>query len=338
MIYTYNFSIRGTDHETSGKPCQDYSAILNTRPDGWVIAASADGVGSANHAEIGSQLAVEVALQVVNENFYGSAKDDVLSIIRSAFQAAMDEIHQRAIADNNSIDEYDTTLDLAVYNGETLHYGHSGDGGIIGLGCDGAYVPVTQPQKDGRYVIPLRAGLCAWDVGTYSKPLTSVLLATDGIWNTICPYKFHIAKMQGVALLSDLYIPLCAFFLDPAWFSTTQEEPRKIIRDFINNKLPKDEFYQYLRICYSKHLGDEALANTAIEGLRVYDMPLRAMCFVSDDITTVGLVNMSTPPPPQACSYYREVDWEAVELAVRKIMFPHLYLEATDGEIDVIVV
>src|SRR5688572_12200023 len=57
-------SVRGRGHEQRSQPCQDACGVILTG-DGVLIAAVADGAGSAARAEEGSALAVEVALEAL---------------------------------------------------------------------------------------------------------------------------------------------------------------------------------------------------------------------------------------------------------------------------------
>jgi hypothetical protein len=87
-------------------------------------------------------------------------------------------------------------------------YGHCGDGGVIGLTRSGDYVAITKPQKtDGQYVIPLRAGKDTWIINKASGKFASVLLATDGVYDTFFPY---LLKGQPI----EMYIPLMRYFMD----------------------------------------------------------------------------------------------------------------------------
>src|SRR5438093_57688 len=57
-------SVCGTSHAKTGKPCQDTYrwAVL---PEGTLVAAVADGAGSAAHAEVGAALATETAVDTL---------------------------------------------------------------------------------------------------------------------------------------------------------------------------------------------------------------------------------------------------------------------------------
>ena len=59
-------SVVGTSHVKSGQPCQD-AHEWRVLPSGFLIAAVADGAGSAALAEIGATLAARAAVQALAE-------------------------------------------------------------------------------------------------------------------------------------------------------------------------------------------------------------------------------------------------------------------------------
>ena len=329
MIFHYHFSIAGSSHETNGAPCEDASAVIANCTEGWVIAASADGVGSCAHAKTGSTVAVQTALQTLINCFdINLAASEVHDIIRATFSAAFSAISQRAVEEGNPIEDYETTLDIAIYDGSVLHFGHSGDGGIFGMKKDGTFVEITQPQKEERFVIPLSRGSEAWEIGTYEYPLVSVLLVTDGMRKALWQAQFRTANKHGVNLPSELYVPNCTFFMDSSWLNEQQGQAdvfEKNIGDYLNNKLSEDTFYKHLLVCYSAALGSHTKAEEMLAGFRKFNMPMRLMKNITDDKTVVGLINTEVTPAPRPPAYYEEVDWIAIRLAVDKVLYPHLY-------------
>ena len=71
----------------------------------------------------------------------------------------MNQLQQYVEKNQGSIQEDDTTLSAVVYDGNSLVYGHAGDGGIIVRCQNGKSKTITQRQKgaDGRSVRPLRS-------------------------------------------------------------------------------------------------------------------------------------------------------------------------------------
>jgi len=208
MIFSYGFSTTGSSHSRKGIKCQDSNKIIKL-DNGAIIAAIADGVGSCAHSDIASSIAVDVSARVCSDEITSNGDGcDMLNVIEKAFTQAEREIDERSLSDNNPITEYDTTLSLVIYDGKHVTYGHCGDGGIIGLTVDGNYVKITSPQKsEGIYVIPLRAGKDTWIIDRAEEEFASVLLATDGVYDTFFPY---LLKGQPV----EIYVPLIRYFMD----------------------------------------------------------------------------------------------------------------------------
>lgn len=188
MIYTYGITQQGSYHIKNGLPCQDAHAIV--LPSEHIgIAAVADGLGSERYTDVASRIAADVSTSYCAEHI--SEQDDnaqILTVIKDSFLLAQKRIELEVEKRGHPLDEYDTTLSLAVLINGVLYYGHAGDSGILALGGDGLYEKVTEQQRDeeGR-VFPLYFGEEIWSFGKYNGPVSSVLLATDGIYELFFP-------------------------------------------------------------------------------------------------------------------------------------------------------
>lgn len=196
MIRHYYGSMRGKSHIKNNIVGQDYSktVVIN---DYLTIAAVADGVGQARLAEIGSKVAVNTAIDYCEKilkkaKSYKLSEDVILAVLKNAYATAYNKIIDVANKENNPLYDYDTTLDMVAYYKSKVIYGHSGDGGIIGLKMDGYYELITKPQngKDGISVIPLRFNQF-WEFGIKKDVYASVILATDGVYNSITYTKYN---------------------------------------------------------------------------------------------------------------------------------------------------
>lgn len=223
MLLSYGMSIVGSSHVTKNSPCQD-SHRFQVLSNGWMAAVVADGVGSAKHSEISSKMACDIlietceALLVENMEF-----PEAKNIIIEAYKKADLKIKEYAGQREEPVTDYDTTLSAVIYDGKNLAYGHSGDGGIVVLTYDGDYVKVTEPQKaeDGICVIPLRAGENYWEFGECEVNAASVLLATDGVYDSFMPY---LLKDQPV----EVYVPLIRWFMDNNVIGITEENCQEV--------------------------------------------------------------------------------------------------------------
>lgn len=208
-ILVYSVSETGSSHIKRKTPCQDY-ALSKKMSNGWTIGAVADGVGSAKHSEIAARLACETVIDFFVKHIDADKKlYQCCDLLKKAYTEAEQQIEEYVSSHNDVITDYDTTLHVAVFDGNNVAFGHAGDGGIIGLGKDGIYESLTVPQKadDGICVIPLRAGAASWEFGLSEKEFASILIATDGVYDSFRP-----SLLRGQP--QELYIPLLRWFMD----------------------------------------------------------------------------------------------------------------------------
>lgn len=231
-IAGYGLTIIGTGKK-KGVPCQDAHIILHLK-EGCVLAVVADGVGSSKHSDIAARIAVESVAQYFQKKKLGG---DINKLMQEAFASALSNIQAYMRENASSEDDYDTTLHAVIYDGFCIHYGHVGDGGVVCLRNDGEYVAVTKPQKGADFisVIPLRAGPEAWEFGYAEGRFASVLLATDGVYDTFFPYLLR-GQNPGV------YVPMLKFYMDNNELKMTEKNCKDIEnakREFLNGPVCK---------------------------------------------------------------------------------------------------
>lgn len=232
MIYSYGISLPGTYHIKHGIVCQDAHNIVLCGKD-MAVAAVADGLGSAEHSDIGSKIAVAVAVECCRKNIAKKATDEqILDIMKGAFHTAQRAIEQEATSKDRPIEQYDTTLTLAVLIRDALYYGHSGDSGMIALTAQGRYEQVTHQQRDseGR-VFPLFF-TDKWEFARFGKKVSGVLLATDGMLEIFFPMYI---KNEDV----NIHVSLAQFFLDNRGLKIDkkggQEKVTASMKEFMSN-------------------------------------------------------------------------------------------------------
>ena len=225
MILGYGYSIVGTAHIKKGAGCQDANTIAKL-PNGWTVACVADGVGSSKYSDVASKTAVTTVAKFLATAAFESTDDLISDVLPKAYALAQAQIEKIADEGGHEYYHYDTTLTIALYNGETLAYGHSGDGGIVGLTYDGDYINITAPQKgkDGFTVIPLRGGSGSWEFGKRDEAFASVLLATDGVLDVLQPY---LLRNQP----TEVYVPLIRYFMDNAAIKATDKNIKKVAKE-----------------------------------------------------------------------------------------------------------
>ncbi len=207
MIYAYGVTEQGAYHVKKGTVCQDAHRIIKRGPD-MAVAAVADGVGSAKYSDIASKIAADTAVAYCAENIsITDSESKILNTIKISFALAQGAVEKKVKLNGHDIDQYDTTLSLAVMINDTLYYGHSGDSGIIALTTDGKYEKVTEQQRDeDGHVFPLFFREC-WVFGRYEKSVCAVLLATDGIFDVFFPIYIRNEPV-------NIHVSLARYFMD----------------------------------------------------------------------------------------------------------------------------
>lgn len=207
MIYAYGASLPGTYHIKNDIVCQDSHKIIIMGKD-IAVAAVADGLGSAAHSDEGSKIAAKISTEYCSKHITATTEEQqILNIIRASFTLALNTIEKEANKKDRAVDLYDTTLTLAVLIRDTLYYGHSGDSGMIALTIQGKYEQVTKQQRDeqGR-VFPLFF-TDKWEFACFKSKVSSVLLATDGIFEIFFPIYIKNAPI-------NIHVTLAQFFMD----------------------------------------------------------------------------------------------------------------------------
>lgn len=188
MIATFNISQQGESHVIGNTVCQDYSAsrIVRLRHKRKLlsISAVADGVGSCQYSHYGSKIAVEEALQNIEmhlEATYPQGIDAMIALIRSSFALALEKIEECANSMVIPFPLFDTTLTIAVFDGNRVWYGHIGDSGIVALFKNGTYSLITHRHKgeEANSVYPL-PNKSLWEFGSIDEVVSFVLM-TDGV-------------------------------------------------------------------------------------------------------------------------------------------------------------
>jgi hypothetical protein len=141
-------AVRGASHVKSETPCQD--AVQWSASGEWLIAAVADGAGSARESERGAKLATDAAARYLQEKI-GSADKikgaEAEKILKDALVEARAAVLAEAKIANLLPRDFATTLLLVLLSAETAAAVQVGDGAVIVRGDDGELVTLTKPPS-----------------------------------------------------------------------------------------------------------------------------------------------------------------------------------------------
>lgn len=153
-------SVRGTSHEKVGQLCQDahqWEKLLEN----VLVAAVADGAGSATLGKVGaivaSQTAVETIRASVGARTSGSLQplpedeQELQLLLTNALEAAKAAVEAEAIACSMTARDLATTLILVVATPELIAAAQVGDGVAVASDREGHIVALTEPQR-GEYI------------------------------------------------------------------------------------------------------------------------------------------------------------------------------------------
>jgi Protein phosphatase 2C len=175
----------GTSHLRQGLPCQD--AHYWVQSGDLLIAAVADGAGSASLAEVGSQLAVKTAVDFLAAQSQGNAKaenpwkDWLLSAFETARTALKEEAEKRSV----NLSDLATTLIIAVASPEFVAMAQIGDGAIVVGDHSGQITSLSAPSQveylnETTFLTALDA-LVQIQFQVWNHPPRHLALLTDGL-------------------------------------------------------------------------------------------------------------------------------------------------------------
>ncbi|MBD2167186.1 protein phosphatase 2C domain-containing protein [Calothrix sp. FACHB-156] len=147
-------SVCGTSHLKNKQLCQDahHWQLLS---DNVLVAAAADGAGSAIQGKVGAMIAVETAIEniAIKEVTRDALADDgvVRSLLTDAMLAAKKAVEDEAAACNNQLQDLATTLIVMVATPEVVAVAQIGDGLAVAKDSTGNLLALTMPDS-GEYI------------------------------------------------------------------------------------------------------------------------------------------------------------------------------------------
>jgi hypothetical protein len=191
----------GTSHRITGLPCQDAFdcavwTCANEPP--VLIAALADGAGSAERAELGARLATSFVVDFIHHAFENGADlANAAGTIRSAVLEARLALDLTARNDGHAIDQFASTLLVAVLSGTRGAIGQIGDGGIVvddgARGWRTVHWPDHGEYANTTHFLTEGDALDKFRIAVPEQPPRRIAMFSDGLERLVLDFQSHTA-------------------------------------------------------------------------------------------------------------------------------------------------
>lgn len=172
----------GKSHLLAGVPCQD--RLLCEVVDGALVAAVADGAGSAQYAERGAEIAVESLVDNIRSALY-QKREDLVQVLLDAATVARQEVETVAAIEGAPIRDYASTLLAVVLTASGGAALQIGDGVIVvGEGIDDwswVFWPQRGEYANTTYFLTDDDGIDRLQVVTLASTVADVAIMSDGL-------------------------------------------------------------------------------------------------------------------------------------------------------------
>jgi len=181
-------SVCGTSHLRNKQLCQDahHWQILS---DNILVAAAADGAGSASLGKVGAMLAVETAIENLSSKGLtrSSLTNDanVRSLLNDAILAAKKAVEHEAVACEKQLTDLATTLIIMVATPDVVAVAQIGDGLAVAKDRLGNLLALTMPDS-GEYInettfLTSPTALDTAQMRLWRTDIVNVGIITDGL-------------------------------------------------------------------------------------------------------------------------------------------------------------
>ena len=175
-------SVEGSGHRRSRVGCQDSHAWTVVSPH-TLVAAVADGAGSARLAADGARLAANFSVEYVAWRLCEQEEVEPSDLLMDAMSATRARLARTAKAGKHPIGDLATTLALVLATGEGVWAAQVGDGTVV--------------------VADSADSLTALAEGEREEYLNETTFLTSKNWRTACTVEQAAAPVESVALLTD---------------------------------------------------------------------------------------------------------------------------------------
>lgn len=143
-------SVIGTSHRESGEECQDrnFYSRLHTESGEFLVAACADGAGSASHSGAGAECAVQSVISVICRHL--ESESDVSALddqqLRDWYTEARRAVEKLALERELPLREFASTLLVAIVSPKHAWFAQLGDGCAV-YSCEEKLAVALWPQN-----------------------------------------------------------------------------------------------------------------------------------------------------------------------------------------------
>lgn len=183
-------SVRGRSHEKVGQLCQD-AHHWEMLPEGVLVAAVADGAGSATLGKVGAIVAAQTAVETISLSLKDAMprtpenEQGWQLLLNNALVAAKTAVEAEAVACSMTARDLATTLIIVVATPKLIAAAQVGDGVAV-ASDEGNLLALTMPQR-GEYanettflVSPNALDKAQINV-VWRKAITNIALLSDGL-------------------------------------------------------------------------------------------------------------------------------------------------------------
>jgi Protein phosphatase 2C len=222
-------SVPGAGHLRSGLPCQD-DHCWQVETDGVLIAAVADGAGSASHAEEGARAAVRAAVDqaaTIWRTLAPREREEWDHLLQGAFIVARLAVQSAAKTLGRPIHDLATTLLLAVATPDQTAAAQIGDGAVVArLAGEGLTAltrpPVTEHLNETTFLTSDDA-LSEMQFALCDEPARGLAMLSDGL-------QMLALKMPQGEPHAPFFAPLLRFTAAAAEPERAEEQLRKFLQ------------------------------------------------------------------------------------------------------------
>lgn len=233
-------SICGRSHEKLGLLCQD-AHHWATLPGGILVAAVADGAGSAALGKVGAIVAAETAVETICSSQVTLQPPDDEGwqlLLTDALIAAKTAVEAEAVACNAVVRDLATTLIVIVATPKLVAAAQIGDGVAVLGDCQGNLIALTTPQR-GEYAnettfLVSPHGLDTAQVTIWHGAVANIAVLSDGL-------QMLALEMNEGTPHAPFFSPLFHFLADVANEAEAKEQIVALLRSDRIAKMTDDD-------------------------------------------------------------------------------------------------